>query len=353
MSFQGADTEQLREQAASTRRGGQRIEDLLTTLDGAVHGAAWTGPDAEEFRRAWSADAVSAARHACDLLDQKALQLDQDADEQDRCSEDGAGSGGDRGGPGGQDGGPTSPWDALQDWLDEYEAKESDGFFGDLLGGPESGYWGNLGWSGVSIAGDIAGLVPEPTGVAAGLGLAVDVASIGIGLYDAAQSFQDGDPFGTVDGLVTAGINYLDVPAGILSMVPVPQVKVVGEALGAVTGGLDLGWSSLTALAQASAIAGGPGEGSASRFIVEAPGWAIEQVTGNSIVSDTTDAVTGFAEDGFGWGSSTIRDAVPIIDLVIDSSQILVENVIPSGVQEGLEGFAGEANDWIRDKMPW
>lgn len=349
MAFLGADTQQLREHGTRTREGGRRLEELIQGLDGAVRSVQWVGPDAEAFLRRWDAEVRTSGAEACAQLERRAALLEEDADEQDTCSEDGSGGGRDGGG-GGRDG---SPWDAFTDWLENYEAKESDGFFGDLLGGPEAGYWGNLGWSGVSIAGDIAGLVPEPTGVAAGIGLAIDAMSAGIGLYDAAQSFQDGDPFGTFDGLVTAGVNLLDIPAGVLSMVPYPPVKVVGEGLGLATGTIDMAWSALTAQAQMSAIAGGPGEGSASRFLLEMPGWALEQATGNSALSDATDTVTGVMEDGFGWGSETLRDAVPIIDPIIDMPQHVVENVIPSGAQDWIEGTATDANEWIRDRMPW
>lgn len=183
--------------------------------------------------------------------------------------------------------------------------------------------------------------------------MVIDAMSAGIGLYDAGQSFQDGDPFGTFDGLVTAGVNLLDIPAGVLSAVPYPPVKIVGEGLGIATGAVDLAWSSLTGLAQASAIAGGPGDGSTSRFLLEAPGWALEQATGYSGLADGTDAVSGILEDGFGWASEGIRDAVPIIDPILDLQQGVVENIVPGPLQQGVEGFASDANDWIRDKMPW
>lgn len=344
MRFFGAETEHLREHGATTREAGRRLDGLITQLDVAVRSAEWTGGDAEAFRQRWEAGVLSRTRSTCEQLDDKAAQLDQEAEEQDTCSS--AGSQG-PGGTGGSHGGP------VKQWLDSYQAKESDGFFGDLLGGPEAGYWGNLGWSGVSIAGDIAGLVPEPSGVAAGFGLAIDAASAGIGLYDAAQAFQDGDPFGTFDGLVTAGVNLLDIPAGVLSMVPVPHVKAVGEALGIATGSLDIAWSTLTAEAQASAIAGGPGGGSTSRFMLEMPGWALEQATGNSALSEATESVTSFAEDGFGRASQAIRDAVPIIDPMIDAPQHVVENAVPSAAQDWVEGTASDANEWIRDRMPW
>ncbi|WP_394214196.1 hypothetical protein [Brachybacterium vulturis] len=338
MAFLGADTGQLRDQGTTTRDGARRLEELCEALDGAVRAIEWTGPDADDFRRLWEGQVRSRGRGACEQLDQRAVRLEEEADEQDTCSDDGSGESGSGGWaePGG------SPWDSFQDWLEHYEAKESDGFFGDLLGGPEAGYWGNLGWSGASITGDIAGLVPEPTGVAAG-----------IGLYDAAQSFQDGDPFGAFDGLVTAGINILDIPAGALSVVPYPPAKLVGEGVGIATGSLDMAWSAITAQAQISAIAGGPGDGSASRFMMEMPGWGLEQMTGNTVLSDATRSGAGGVEEGFGWGSETIRDAVPTIDPILDLPQHVVENVIPSGGQDWIEGTATDANEWIRDRMPW
>lgn len=348
-TFLGADTAQLRAHGAAMGRGAEHLEALIDELGRTVLAVHWTGPDRDEFVQRWQDSVRTGSDPLLDRLRELASQLQQEADEQDACSAPGGSGGGDGEGPGGG----VSPLDPIAQWLADYEPLESDGFFGDLLGGPEAGYWGNLGWSGVSIAGDIAGLVPEPTGVAAGVGLALDLASAGIGFYDAAQSFQDGDPFGTFDGLVTAGINLLDVPAGVLSLVPEPHVKVVGEALGAVTGSLDLGWSALTALAQGSAISGGPGEGSTSRFLVESPGWMVEQLTGSSLVSDATDVATERFEDGFGWASQTIRDAVPVLDPILDVPQRVVENAIPSGMQEVIEGGAGSVNEWIRDRMPW
>lgn len=351
-AFLGADTAQLRAHGAAVGRGAEHLDALLAEMSRTVLAVQWHGPDRDEFVQRWQDSVRTGSGDAIDRLRELASQLQEEADEQDRCSD----PGGDRsrgGGDGEGPGGGASPLDPIARWLADYEPLESDGFFGDLLGGPEAGYWGNLGWSGISIAGDIAGLVPEPTGAAAGIGLALDLASAGIGFYDAAQSFQDGDPFGTFDGLVTAGINLLDVPAGVLSLVPEPHAKVVGEALGLVTGSLDMGWSSLTALAQGSAIAGGPGEGSASRFLLESPGWMVEQLTGSSVVSDVSDGAAELFEDGFGWASETIRDAVPVIDPILDVPQRIVENVIPSGVQEGIEGGASSANEWIRDRMPW
>lgn len=349
MGFFGADTDQVRGYGGVIREKVARLDELTDSLDVAVRSVTWVGPDADDFLRRWEGEVQPGAREVCDRLRRRAFVLDEEADQQDACSDDESGGSN----PGGRDQGIDSPWETIQDWLDSYSALESDGFFGDLLGGPEAGYWGNLGWSGVSIAGDIAGLVPEPTGVAAGVGLAIDVMSAGIGLYDAAQSFQDGDPFGTFDGLVTAGINLLDVPAGALSMVPEPHVKLVGEGLGLITGTLDIGWSALTAQAQISAIAGGPGEGSTSRFLLEMPGWALERTTGNTALSDATATVTGIMEDGFGWGSESVRDALPIIDPVLDLPQRVVENVLPTRVQELIEGTASGGNDWIRDRMPW
>lgn len=99
-----------------------------------------------------------------------AKECEQHSEEQDSASEDG-GSGGNQGNEGDRgDGGqsdPLNPLEAIRKALEDYDPLESDGFWGDLLGGPEAGYWGNLIWNAASIGGDIAGIFVEPTGAAA------------------------------------------------------------------------------------------------------------------------------------------------------------------------------------------
>jgi hypothetical protein len=52
--FWGMDTAQVRDQGERLRSVSGEVESLTDRLHGAVHGASWTGPDAEEFRRRWT-----------------------------------------------------------------------------------------------------------------------------------------------------------------------------------------------------------------------------------------------------------------------------------------------------------
>ena len=57
------------------------------------------------------------------------------------------------------------------------------------------------------------------------------------------------------------------------------------------------------------------------------PGHTVEQLTGWSGLREGTDTVLGGAEDLFSDGSEAIRDAVPILDPIIDMPQRGVEAV--------------------------
>lgn len=179
-----------------------------------------------------------------------------------------------------------------------------------------------------------------------------------MGFYDALQSFQDGDYYGTVDGLITGGINTLDAGFSALSLVPpVPPVgtvlKAVGEVGGMVTGSLDAGWSLLSAAAQASAITGGPGDGSTMKFLSTAPWWAIEEITGIPTYSKFAVPATEGVNDLYSQATTAIRDAVPIIDPMIDLSQRPLEWASTQWPVSLAEDAATGVNEWIRDLVPW
>jgi len=182
----------------------------------------------------------------------------------------------------------------------------------------------------------------------------MDIPGAAIGFYDAMQSFQDGDYFGTVDGLVTGGLNSLDAGFAVLSMVPpVPPVgtviKGVGEVGGIVTGGLDMAWSSATVAAQMSAIAGGPGGGSTSKFLATAPAWALEEVTGIPAYTEVAEPITSGINDVYSDVTSSVRDAVPVIDPLIDLSQRPLEAISETPLVAPVEDGATAVNEWIRD----
>jgi hypothetical protein len=258
------------------------------------------------------------------MLEERGRRLDQDAEEQDEAS-------------GGGDGGDATPWERFLRSLQGEGHMESDGFFGDLLGGPESGMLGNIAWNSLGAGVDVVSMIPGLGLPATIAGLAMDIPSIGIGLYDMAQSFQDGDLFGTIDGGLTAGINTLDAAAGILSVIPV--TAPAGEIAGIFTSGLDALWSGATVAAQLDAINGGDHGGSTSRFL-------LEQIGVDSGLLDTADSI-------FGQGTEFVRDQLPFLDPMIDSSQLLVESVIPQGAQQVIENGATVVNDVIDDLLPW
>ncbi|GAA4525382.1 hypothetical protein GCM10023160_18330 [Brachybacterium paraconglomeratum] len=358
MNFWGADTAQLRQHGSALRSGGQQLDELISTLTTAVNGTEWVGADAEEFRHAFRTLCSTRITPAGDVLASLAKECEEHAEGQDDASESEGGSSGGTGGGGSGGGVPQNPLDILIRALRDYEPLESDGFWGDLLGGPEAGYWGNLAWNSVGILADLAGLIPEPTGVGAAISLANDIPSAAIGYYDALQSFQDGDYFGTADGLITGGINTLDIGFGVLSLVPpIPPVGLaltaIGEVGGVVTGSLDMGWSALSAAAQVSAITGGPGGGSTTRFLATAPAWALEEITGIPAYTDFAAPITDGIDDVYSQATTAVRDAVPIIDPLIDVSQRPLEWASTQWPVSLAEDGATAVNDWIRDRVPW
>lgn len=355
MNFWGADPAQLRQHGTVLRSGGQRLNELIADLTSAVNGVEWAGGDAEEFRDAFGALCSGRVEPAAAALASLAKECDGHADEQDDAS---AGEGGDPGPSGSGGGNQQSPLDFLIETLKNYVPLESDGFWGDLLGGPEAGYWGNLAWSAGGFVADGAGMIPELGSAGAIISLANDIPSAAIGYYDALQSFQDGDYYGTADGLITGGINTLDAGFGALSLVPpVPPVglalKGIGEVGGIFTGVLDMGWSAATGAAQISAIAGGPGGGSTTEFLSTAPYWALEEITGIPAYTEFAEPITNGIDGVYSDVTSAVRDAVPVIDPLIDVSQRPLEWASEQHPLDHAEDAAATVNDWIRDRVPW
>lgn len=306
MAFWGADTEALRAHADLTDRGAVQIDDIVVRLGILVHSVEWVGNDADAFRQAWDGTTRTLIEAAVDELRRRLREIQVHADEQDGASDD--------------DGGGASVWDRIIDLLDDYEPLESDGFWGDLLG--EYGEWGTTVWGGVSIGLDVWGFFDQlPAGDIANI--IGDGISINIAMYDMLQAFQDGDIFGVIDAGITIGINGLDMAFTAMGYVPIPLVAGIGRVGGYVTGGLDILWNAATITAAHNPD--GIGGGSASRMLIEAPGHAVEALTGWSGLREATELSTGVLDTGGQLASEVIRDHVPIIDPLIDGSQRVVE----------------------------
>lgn len=106
MTFQGADTDQLRATATAFERGATSLETLLTTLSGVVSAVDWQGPDADRFRSDFERLVQQADVTASDVAE-RGSRLEQEAEEQDEASS-GGGAGADAG-----PGGPT-PLDRIR-----------------------------------------------------------------------------------------------------------------------------------------------------------------------------------------------------------------------------------------------
>lgn len=92
MTFQGADTDQLRDLASRFTDASGRIEELLTALQGQVHAVNWVGPDADDFRSRYDF-AHQRGMSSSAQVTERATLLEEEADEQDATSaDDGSGS---------------------------------------------------------------------------------------------------------------------------------------------------------------------------------------------------------------------------------------------------------------------
>lgn len=353
MTFYGADTQQLRQSATTMAQRAQSIDALRTALRSSVDGVEWIGPDADAFRA--RAHQLLDARMPLTIqrISELAQTLEQEAEEQDTTSgTDGEGTTG----TGGTPLPPPSPVPPIPPVppTPPQRDRSSDGFWGDLLGGPESGYLGSMGWNGLSVITDVTGLLS--IGLPDAANAALDGVSVLTGLYDAAQSFQDGELYNTADGAITAGVNSADIVFTLLQNSGAPPAVAVGTAGSLVTGVLDAGWSGMTMLAQTVALKGGPGEGSTSRFLLEAPSWGIdrgiEALTGVDLpIYESRKAMLDSAEDLYGMGTRALRGAVPGIDTVLDGAQ----DAVSYGAEHywpGLEEKAKGVNDVIRSLLP-
>ena len=86
MDFLGADTAQLLEQARALRTGDERVTAVREALETTVAAAAWTGPDAADFRETWRACSAQLAEVA-GKLGSGAEHLAAEAVQQDAASD--------------------------------------------------------------------------------------------------------------------------------------------------------------------------------------------------------------------------------------------------------------------------
>jgi hypothetical protein len=106
MGFYGADIGELRALSQRLTTGAESLETARRSLDTAVTGVRWVGPDGEELRGRWSAELGPALVAAAATLRDAADKVRTNADQQESTSSDGTGGGpGGPGGPGGGSGG--------------------------------------------------------------------------------------------------------------------------------------------------------------------------------------------------------------------------------------------------------
>ncbi|AXK44542.1 WXG100 family type VII secretion target [Brachybacterium saurashtrense] len=228
-AFWGMDTDQVRAHADRLRTASGEVEHLTSRLSTAVHSAAWTGADAEQFRDRWTSLAAQRLEGLCTDLRALSDEALADADEQDAASSaDGAPGAG--GGSGNGDGylHEDNPW--LPNWLEEpLEGVASDlaGLISDSIGwGVDTGIdvlEGGLGLFGVNTdgiaqfqrdAGHFGGILEDwvtgervPTIAEVGAAGLLTAGSAGVGIYEAVTGedtpLLDDRPGGIVESVRT------------------------------------------------------------------------------------------------------------------------------------------------------
>ncbi|WP_407319010.1 hypothetical protein UQW22_01165 [Isoptericola halotolerans] len=102
----GADIEALRLLADKIAEGGDTLDTVVLTVEGAIPGPdGWEGPDGDGFRAEWGDTHVVQLRSTADLLRDVASKVRENADDQQGTSDDYTGTAGGPGGPGGSAGG--------------------------------------------------------------------------------------------------------------------------------------------------------------------------------------------------------------------------------------------------------
>lgn len=182
-TFWGMDTAQVRDHAERLRTASAEVESLSHRLHGTVHGAEWTGPDADELRRLWTelaAQQLGSVRTELLALGEHALG---EADAQEVASA------------------PDGPSPELGRRLGEIVGADGSDSSGGYLQDDDRWIPNGLEIPVESAASDLAGLVSD--GIGWGFGTGIDLLEGGLDLFgattDAIAQFQgDADHFGGI-----------------------------------------------------------------------------------------------------------------------------------------------------------
>ena len=86
MASVGADVEQLRALAQLFGDKATSLEDVVSSINGQLHGAGWVGEDADTFKADWDSNLTALVRNVVDSLRERNTNLNQQADEQEKAS---------------------------------------------------------------------------------------------------------------------------------------------------------------------------------------------------------------------------------------------------------------------------
>lgn len=255
MTFLGADTEQLLSASERISDGGQRIEELLTTLGPLVQGVEWTGPDADAFRDRFE-EARRRGSDAAQSLSERSSRLKQEAEEQDEASgEDGAG-----GLPGSGDSpctpGTESNPGGLPDWVDKvfdhYRGQGIDRMLKDLAHSPWARGLGKV-LPGIGALPEVGDLIAHVRAGDVGGGIS-DIGSIALGFVPGGGILNVAD--GVSPAFMPGGKSLMDWGGEIESNgIFAQQGKMTGAAISA-TLGLDPGSTADTVTRSSASIGG-------------------------------------------------------------------------------------------------
>jgi ABC-type transporter Mla subunit MlaD len=86
MAMWGLDVEQVRNLSRQLNQQSEQIQQILTTLTGALNGTQWTGPDAEQFRSEWSSTHTASLKQVSAALRDASGKAQRNAAAQEQAS---------------------------------------------------------------------------------------------------------------------------------------------------------------------------------------------------------------------------------------------------------------------------